>query len=446
MKLKNNKAQKPMPPKRTPKHASRYIAARGLEEVLEKEIPLDQALTGQALFTQLEPRDRAFAHLIAATALRRLGQIDKVLSPFIKKEPPSYVMSVLRTGAAQILFLGTAPHAAVDGAVTLLKRSKKTMRAAGMANAVLRRVSEQGEALLAKTQTLDNIPDWLAESWSDSYGEESARAMADMLAQDPPLDISAKGSPQNWAEKLDAQLLPGDTIRREKIGNVPSLAGFDEGAWWVQDISASLPVKLLGDVKGKRVLDMCAAPGGKTLQLAALGADVTALDKNKVRLERVSENLNRTGLKATIAAGNAQDWRDPQNPNGGGFDMVLLDAPCTATGTYRRRPDVLHLKTPENVVSLMRVQEKLLSSAAKHVKTGGTLIYCTCSLEAGEGEAQVAKFTKNRSDFRLNSILSSEVFSLSRSITEAGYMRILPHFLREKGGMDGFFIARFTRC
>ncbi len=435
-----------MPPKRTPKYASRYVAARGLEDVLGKLVPLDQALTGQALFAQLEPRDRAFAHLIAASTLRRLGQIDKVLSPFIKKAPPSYIMAVLRTGAAQVLFLGTAPHAAVDGAVTLLKRSKKTTRAAGMANAVLRRVSEQGEALLSKTRTLDNVPKWLAASWRESYGETNASAMADMLAQDPPLDLSVKENPQNWAEELGAQLLPGGTIRREKIGNVPSLAGFDEGAWWVQDISASLPVKLLGDVKGKRVLDMCAAPGGKTLQLAALGADVTALDKNKLRLGRLIENLKRTGLNATIAAGNAKDWRDPQNPDGGGFDMVLLDAPCSATGTYRRRPDVLHLKTPENVASLMRVQEKLLLAAAKHVKTHGTLIYCTCSLEAGEGEEQVAKFTKNKSNFRLNSILSSEMFSLSQSITEAGYIRILPPFLREKGGMDGFFIARFTSC
>ncbi len=432
--------------KKTPKHGARYVAARAVQEVLEKLTPLDIALSGQALFDQLEARDRGFARLISATVLRRMGQIDKVLAPFIKKEPPSYVLSVLRTGAAQILFLDTPPHAVVDAAVSLLKRSKKTMRAAGMANAVLRRVSEQGDTLLAQTRPLDNLPTWLRLSWEDAYGAQTTRAMANMLTQDPPLDISVKDDVKLWAETLDAQILPTGTLRRDKIGDVTRLPGFVDGAWWVQDISASLPVKLLGDVKGKRVLDLCAAPGGKTMQLAAAGAHVTALDKNETRLQRVHENLARVNLSANVVVADVLRWKDPENLKGGGFDCVILDAPCSATGTFRRRPDVIYSKSPADVASLMRLQEKLLMAAARHVRPGGTLIYCTCSLQTRENEEQIAKFMKNRTNFRHNCILEEDISDVPESINTEGHLRVLPHFLQEKGGMDGFFVARFTRC
>lgn len=432
--------------KSPPKNGARYVSARAVQDVLEKKIPLDQALSLQALFSQLEFRDRAFARLIAATTLRRMGQIDKVLSPFIKKAPPTYVMAVLRTGAAQMLFLDTPPHAAVGAGVALLKRSNKTVRAAGMANAVLRRVSEQGQALLAETRPLDNLPNWLKLSWGNAYGAGATRAMANALAQDPPLDLSVQGDVEEWAEKLEAQVLPTGTLRREKIGDVTKLPGFHEGAWWAQDIAASLPVKLLGDVKGQRILDLCAAPGGKTLQLAAGGAEVTALDKNEGRLGRLHENLARTKLKAEVVIGDVIKWRDPQNPKGGGFDAVILDAPCSATGTFRRRPDVLYAKSPADVASLTRLQEKLLLAASRHVRPGGTLIYCTCSLETAENEAQIAKFMRNRANFRLNPVLETEVPTLPETINADGCVRALPHFLQEKGGMDGFFVARFTRC
>ena len=444
--MTDNKHNKQRPDKKVPKNGARYIAARALQDILEKQTPLDVAMTGQALFSQLEFRDRAFARLIVATTLRRLGQIDIVLSPFISKEPPPYVKAVLRTGAAQMLFLETPAYAVVGASVALLKRSKKTVRAAGMANAVLRRVSEQGQTLLAKTRPLDNIPKWLADDWAKSYGEAAVRLTAQVLSQEPPLDITLKGEGGDLAEQLEAQILPGGTLRRDRAGAVPKLPGFKDGSWWVQDVSAALPVRLLGDVSGQRVLDMCAAPGGKTMQLAAGGADVYAVDKSEARLWRVDENLARTGLTAKTFAADAARWRDPDFANGGGFDAVLLDAPCSATGTFRRRPDVLQVKTVQGVQNMMRVQEKLLMAAARHVKPGGTLIYCTCSLQAREGEDQVAKFTKNRSDFRLNSILSKDIFSLPEAITPQGCVRILPHFMRDMGGMDGFFIARFTRC
>ncbi|NNC36140.1 MAG: hypothetical protein HKO02_01680 [Hyphomonadaceae bacterium] len=433
-------------PRKTLINGSRYVAARCVQLVLEQGQPLDLAMSEIALFKQLEGRDRAFARLIAATTLRRLGQIDAVLDPYIKKTPAPYPHAVLRTGAAQLLFLETPAHAAVGAAVSLLKRSKKTISAAGMANAILRRVSEQGQDLLQKSDPVDNLPLWLKADWSKSYGKDACKKIAEILIQEPPLDISVKQDPAFWAEKIGGDVLPSGTVRRDKIGDITAIPGFKEGAWWAQDISASLPVKLLGDLKDKRVLDMCAAPGGKTMQLAAAGADVTALDKNTSRLKFIEENLKRTGLTANIIAADGAKWRDSEKTSQAGFDHVLLDAPCSATGTFRRRPDVLHRKSMRDVDHLIRVQERLLLAAARHVRSGGTLLYCTCSLQRREGEEQVAKFLKNRSDFRLIPILEEEVFTLTYAISARGEVRIMPFFLTEKGGMDGFFIARFTRC
>jgi len=449
-----NKINKPTQGKapkqgKTPKHGARYVAAHGVREVLVDGTPLDMALSGQALFDQLERRDRAFARLIAATVFRRMGQIDKVLAAFIKKTPTDYALAVLRTGAAQILFLDTPAYAAVNGSVALLRRSKKTAHMAGMANAVLRRVTEQGPDLLATTSTLDNVPDWLLASWTQSYGAQASQKMADMLIQEPPLDLTTKpdvAGPD--IAGLGGEILPGGTVRLAKAGDVRALPGYEEGNWWVQDISAALPVRLLintlGKIKGKRVLDMCAAPGGKTLQLAAAGAQVTALDKNEERLKRVEENLERTGLSAKIAIGDANTWRDPENTNGRGFDIVILDAPCTATGTFRRRPDVLYNKKPEDINSLARIQEKLLMAAARHVAPGGTLLYCTCSLQKREGEEQIIKFMQNRTDFRLNSLIDTDGLGIAEAVTSKGIVRVLPHFMHEKGGMDGFFVAALS--
>ena len=435
--------------KKTPKHGARYLAAHAVRTVMFEGTPLDIALSGQALFAQLERRDRAFARLISATVFRRLGQIDKVLAPFLKKTPTDYALAVLRTGAAQILFLETPAYAAVNGGVALMRRSKKTAHMAGMVNAVLRRVTEQGTELLAATSTLDNIPNWLRTPWQQAYGKEACQNLADMLTQEPPLDITTKPTIASAQMVPEGAVLPGNTIRLEKAGDVRALPGFEAGNWWVQDISAALPVRLLvdllGNIEGKRVLDMCAAPGGKTLQLAAAGANVTALDKSEDRLVRVHENMTRTGMHADIVTGDAARWRDPQNSGGKGFDIVMLDAPCTATGTFRRRPDVLHTKKPEDIDSLARVQEKLLMAAARHVAPGGILLYCTCSLQTREGEQQIIRFMQNRTDFRLNSLVDMPSLPTPEAISDSGTVRLLPHFLHEKGGIDGFFIAALTR-
>ena len=449
-KNKNKNIRSTAKERKTPKHGARYVAAHGVRDVLVNGTPLDIALSSQALFVQLDRRDRAFARIIAATVFRRLGQIDKVLAPFIKKTPTDYALAVLRTGAAQILFLETPPHAAVNGSVALLRRSKKTAHIAGMANAVLRRVTEQGADLLAKTDPRDNIPTWIRDEWTQSYGAEAVAKMADMLVNEPPLDITPKPQQGISYELPEGRELPGGTIRLERAGDIRALAGYEQGNWWIQDIAAALPVRLLaqnmggdaeGGLGGKTILDMCAAPGGKTLQLAAYGAEVTALDKSADRLERVQENLDRTGLSAQLVAGDGARWR---SPDGEKFDAVVLDAPCTATGTFRRRPDVLQSKTPEDVVSLARIQEKLLLAAARYIKPGGSLVYCTCSLQKREGEEQISKFLQNRTDFRLNSSLSIKGLVPPEAVLAEGMIRVLPHYLQEQGGMDGFFIALLT--
>ena len=425
---------------------ARTIATSALQGVLTRHIHIDEALSQMDGFACLERRDRAFARLLVTTSLRRLGQIDRVLSKFLQKQPGPFALSVLRTGVAQILFLGTPAHAAVNGAVKILKAQKKATALAPLANAVLRRVSDDGMKILMSTNPADNLPKWIRKNWNRRYGIEACQAMAEQLACDPPLDITVKPEPGYWAKALQADILPGGTLRRRNIGNITELPGFSKGAWWVQDMSASLPAKLLGNITGRRVLDMCSAPGGKTLQLAAGGANVIALDSSAARQKHTRANLERTGLSAHTAVADGRTWRDPDNCAHSGFDAVLLDAPCSSTGIFRRNPEVLYAKKLAYVESLAHLQTELLQSAALHVKPGGTLIYCTCSLETQEGEAQITEFLKNRSDFRLWPVLSKEIFGLSKAITETGCVRILPHFLHNKGGMDGFFIARFTRC
>ena len=423
----------------------RAICAHALQGVYERRIGLDTALHAQEGYHQLESRDRAFARLLCATTLRRTGQIDLVLTKFLEKPPHGFAHAVLRSGVAQILFLGTPPHAAVNSSVNLLKTRKKTKGYSGLINAVLRRVIEKGPAILATTRPLDNIPGWLRESWFRTYGRPAVRRFAQILTQDPPLDLQLKDqSTQNvkhWAEILGAEILPDQTLRLAKTAQIENLKGFGDGEWWVQDTAASLPVKLLGDIKGKTVLDMCAAPGGKTMQLSAGGALVTALDKSGSRLGLIEQNLKRTKLHAELIAADATEWS-----SGREFDIVLLDAPCSATGTFRRHPDVIHNKTQRDVKSLVALQKRLLSAATHQVKPGGTLGFCTCSLEAREGEEQIAKFMKNRPEFRLNSELSISVIGANGALTREGFVRMCPDMLFDKGGMDGFFIAMFTRC
>ena len=420
---------------------SRRLAAFAVKTVMETGQPLEHVLAGQPDYRTLESRDKAFTRLIVATTFRRMGQIDAALKPFIRQKPPKLVYAALQTGAAQIIYLGTPAHAAVGETVAMLKSRGSSKGFAGLANAVLRRVVEQGTNLAGAQPPKINIPGWIRGDWERNFGRNAGRKLAAQLVKDPILDLTVKSGAAGWAQKLGGSVMGEQTVRLDKIGDVTALEGFKAGEWWAQDLAASLPVQLLGDISGLRVLDLCAAPGGKTLQLASKGARVTALDKSEVRLERMAENLARTKLQADIICADALDW----TPNQGDFDVVLLDAPCSATGTFRRHPDVLYNRTPKDVANLVRLQDKLLPKAASLVRAGGTLLYATCSLQSDEGSPRIDKFLQSMPDFRLNPLLAVPSLELPDDAFREGFLRSIPYYHDDKGGMDGFFIARLVR-
>ncbi len=422
----------------TDKPTSRGVAVRALGRILSAGELLEETLSGNRQFSELEPRDRAFARLLVSTTLRHLGQIDKVISGFVSRTPPEFVMNVLRIGAAQTLVLGTADHAAVGESVDLVKTHRKYGKFSGLINAVLRKITQTGRTKMAQSAPRDNIPAWIYKSWERSFGRGEARQMALEYLKVPPLDITVKSDPEGWAEKLSGEVVFGKTVRLKNAGRIPELEGFEDGEWWVQDLSSTLPVLSMGDVTGKRVLDMCAAPGGKTLQLASAGAKVTALDRSGPRLKLLQENLKRTQLSATLHETDAVSW-----DNGGElFDIVLLDAPCSATGTYRRHPDVLHHKSHGQMGELIKLQRRLIFSAVEKLRPDGLLVYCTCSLQVEEGEDQIDHFLQKKNDFEVIRFSDEKWREFGNS---GGYLRLLPHQIREKGGLDGFFIARLSR-
>jgi 16S rRNA (cytosine967-C5)-methyltransferase len=394
-------------------------------------------------FEALDQRDRAFARAIAAMTLRRLGQIDDLIAGCVERAIPERhhaVQDVLRVAVAQLCFLGTAAHAAVSTAVDLAERRGKR-RHAGLVNAVLRRLAREGAALTARQDEARlNTPHYFWQAWSAAYGEETARAIARAHLKEPPLDLSAKADPEGWAARLEAELLPTGTLRRKAGGLVAELPGYAEGAWWVQDAGAALPARLLGDVRGKTAIDLCAAPGGKTMQLAAAGARVVAVDVSEKRLERVRENLARTGLAAEPVAADATAWR-PAEP----ASLVLLDAPCTATGTIRRHPDIQRQKTRADVERLIQLQDRLLANAAAMLGAGGILVYAACSLEPEEGVRRVDALLRRDATLRRDPVRPGEIGGLTEAISPKGDLRTLPCHWAERGGIDGFYAARLAK-
>jgi 16S rRNA (cytosine967-C5)-methyltransferase len=420
--------------------ASRRAALEVLIACLDKAQPLDDALSRHAGFASLDPRDRAFVRLLLATTLRRLGEIDEVLRTLIERplEGPNAVgHQVLRLGASQLLFLGTPPHAAVDTSVRLVEGAHLP-HLKGLANAVLRRVAREGVALLGDRDPARlNTPQWLWESWAASYGEETTRAIAAADLIEAPLDLTVRADVAFWAGRLDAEVLPTGTIRRPAGGIITDLPGFAEGAWWVQDAAAALPARLLGNVADKRVADLCAAPGGKTLQLCAAGGIVTAVDISARRIARLADNLARAGLKAELVAADAGKWTPAEK-----FDAILLDAPCSGTGTLRRHPDIAWLKDPEDVARLTLTQDRLLLHALDLLKPGGTLVYAVCSLQEDEGTARIAAALGRMPQLKRVAVRPDEVPGLTEAITPAGDIRTLPSMWPDRGGLDGFYIVR----
>lgn len=427
--------------------AARQAAISLLQGVTLDQHPLDQLLETDAEFKTLEGRDRAFAHALTASALRHGGEIIAVLGKFLAKPLPrssGMAVDILTIGVAQLLFMGTSPHAAIDLCVDLAKQDKKAQHFSGLMNAILRKISTEGKAVLA---TLDapklNTPDWLWEQWAAAYGEDVTRNIAAAHLIEAPLDISVKERPEHWAAQLGGELLPTDSIRLASAnGPLTEMPGFTTGDWWVQDAASALPVKLLGHISGHTVLDLCAAPGGKTAQLAATGAHVTSVDDSMTRVNRMRENLTRLNLKTATILGDVLSLSTDTQ-----YDAVLLDAPCSATGTIRRHPDLPYLKTAKQVASLAELQSRMLDHAANLVKPGGQLVYCTCSLSPLEGERQIFKFLRAHTEFELVPILATELGGQSQLITPAGIMRCLPSMaIGQSSGLDGFFAARLRKA
>lgn len=421
--------------------SARHAAADLLVAVMDRGLALDDALGATPSFSALEGRDRAFARALVTAGLRHLGGIDAVLSRFLQRPLPesaAHARALLHLGATQLLVLGTPPHAAVGETVETANTMREARGFAKLMNAVLRRVAREGAEIFASLPAGANLPAWLFTRWRAAYGAE-AETMARALLQEPPLDLSVKSDGAGWAARLGGALTPNGSVRLASPAPIDTLPGFAEGAWWVQDAAAALPARLLGDVAGKRVLDLCAAPGGKTLQLAAAGARVTAVDKSQPRLNRLRENLKRMGLSAEAVCADALDFHT-DTP----FDAVLLDAPCSSTGTLRRHPDVAWLRRPTDIRTLCELQGKLVAASAQMLKPGAPLVYAVCSLEPEEGPGLIAAALSQ--GWRRTPITPGAIAGADEFITKDGDLRTLPSHWPDIGGLDGFYAARLVRA
>lgn len=425
---------------------ARRFAADALLAILHQRRSLEEAFEiGElgATFRGLEDRDRGLVRMIVATALRRVGSLQAVLERYLEGGWPEDVRvhGVLLSGAAQILLLDVPDHAAVDLSVRLASEFRNK-RYAGLVNAVLRRVATEGRAVLDTLDPAIDTPEWLRERWLKAYGRENLNAIAEAHRIEPALDITPKENAAALAETLEGIVLPTGSVRVTGKGLVTELHGYSEGGWWIQDAAATIPAQLLGNLRGLRVADLCAAPGGKTAQLANAGAKVIAVDRSAQRLKRLKQNLERLQLEAEIVCADAATWSTEP------LDAILLDAPCSATGTIRKHPDIPWQKQPEDLARLTDLQTRLLDNAANLLKPGGLLVYSTCSLEPEEGEQQIAELLARRSDFERVPVTSGEAGD-SRGVTEHGDLRTLPFYFRHEdprlSGCDGFFASRLRR-
>ncbi len=430
-------------------YTARDICTRILRQILSKHQPLEDAL---ALLDSAEPplapNDRAFTRAMLSTVLRRRGQLTDALARFINAPLPDkrgLLDEILLTAGAQLLFMETPAHAVINIAVEQTRRDRGARRFASLVNAVLRRMADRRVDIIASQDSARlNTPDWLWTRWLAHYGEDTVRAFAAQHLLEPPLDLTVKTDAPDWADRLGGIVLPTGSVRLAARGRIEALEGYSEGAWWVQDAAAALPARVLGELAGQRVADLCAAPGGKTAQLANAGALVTAVDQSAKRLDRLSVNLSRLGLSAETIAADATMWRTDEP-----FDAVLLDAPCTATGTIRRHPDIPHLKRPEDLDKLARLQTRLLENAITLLRPGGQLVYCTCSLEPEEGSGQIDRLLARRDDLTLEPISAEPLHARPDWVRPPGVLRTLPHQLPANdpavSGIDGFYVAKLRK-
>ncbi len=434
--------------------AARLCAQRLLGAVIEKNSSLDGLTdnnSGNAQYLALEPRDRSLVRAILGTSLRNRGTIEQTIRRLLDRPLPENAHSLkhlLHVATAQILYLSVPDHSAVDLAVTAADNDPRNRKYAGLVNAILRRIVRSKEKILAhaaKTdQAANNVPAWFNEMLIAAYGEEKAAKILQMQTYEPPIDLTVKGDPKHWAEVLNGTVLPNGSVRLGSFeGSLTDLQGFEDGEWWVQDMAASLPARLMGDLKGKKVADLCAAPGGKTAQLALAGADVTALDLSANRLKRLQGNFDRLKLPVKTHQTNLMDY-EPEEL----FDAVLLDAPCSSTGTVRRHPDVPWTKTPDDLAKLATVQANLLARAVDFVKPGGIIVFSNCSLDPKEGE-DVARAALKNPALEACPITPQDCEGIENLIIDEGFLRStpadMPHENPQLAGMDGFFAARFRK-
>jgi 16S rRNA (cytosine967-C5)-methyltransferase len=452
--LKTKTSVKKLPVPRVDGLTARRLAAEVIEDVLRRRLPLDERLEGLSArpeYQALAPNDRGLTRAIATSAFRRLGTIRRALNERVARGfPPKsgQLEAIMIAACAQILALDTPVHAAVDTAVSLVREDPHAKHFADLANAVMRRIATEKADILASSDPLEtDTPPWLAARWTRAFGPEVAHAIATAHGREPAIDITlrddAEESAAHWAELMGAEVLPTGSLRLTVRTAVPQLPGFAEGAWWVQDAAAAIPARLIRAKTGMRVLDLCAAPGGKTAQLASSGADVTAIDRSAARMERLLANMARLNLDVTTHVGTAETYTGPP------ADAVLVDAPCSATGTLRRHPDVAWSKTLEDVLKLSMAQARLLDHAANLVNPGGVLVYATCSLESEEGEQQITRFLARNAHFSRDPVNANEVGGLTELISPQGDLRCLPSYLpnavHRMAGLDGFFASRLVR-
>ena len=441
---------KPQPPVELPTGlAPRVAAALALSDVVTQGRGLDEALLSAAQHPRLgglEERDRALARSIVVVSLRRLGTLRRTLARLLEKGLPKKSGSlewILIVTAAQILFLDIPDHAAVNSCVQAVRLDPASQGFAALANAVARNVVRGRDEPPPDDDAFADTPAWLAARWRRHYGDSAAAAIAAINRVEAQLDITPRADPEVWAGRLDGDLLPTGSIRLRGHAPVPDLPGYAEGAWWVQDAAAAMPARLIRAEAGERVADLCAAPGGKTAQLCAAGAAVTAVDRSAERLKRFTLNMERLGFSVETEVADATSYAAPP------FDAVLLDAPCTATGTIRRHPDVAWTKRASDLTTLTAIQSRMLDRAATLVRPGGQLVYCTCSIEPEEGEAQVAALLRRNPDLVRSPIAAEEIGGLSHCLTPLGELRTLPfhtaRFEPEIVGLDGFYAARLMR-
>ena len=414
--------------------SARKAAIYLLDQVTEEGRLLTELVHGGAL-DHLTPPDRARAQRLATETLRGLERADRLLQKHLQKYPPITVRNALRLGTVEICAMGEASHGVVNSMVEIVGRDRKYGKLKGLTNAVLRKIVAAGPEAWNELR-VPRLPKWLRGPLVEAWGADAVVEMEKAHFTPAPLDISAKGDAGKVAGNLNGELLPNGSVRLDEVGQVSALAGYEDGDWWVQDAAATMPVKLLNLQEGETVLDMCAAPGGKTLQAASVRARVTAIDVSKQRLKRVRENLERCKLHAVVKKEDALKVE-------GSFDAIILDAPCSATGTIRRHPDLPHAKTGDNFGELIELQSQMLEHALGLLKPGGRLVYCTCSLLPDEGECQVEEALARHDDIELAPLDHDWIEDAWRA--PEGGLRLRPDFWADKGGMDGFYIAVLQR-